>query len=369
LVSWNTIDGALLTAGKRVLVSAQGGADTVADLENGIYFVDQVATVGQPLILKRATDCDIASSTEFHAGTYVFVTSGTTYINTGWDCTTVIVSVDTTPNVWAQFSGAPSYTYDQGLIKIVSSIQVDLDTAASEQGTGAAGGSSGLEFDVNTASGKLRAKVDPAKAIRRFANGLGLKLDGSTLQLDAGGAGTGASVRGVPDLFYVGATQTSQTPGTGVVTATNLNTLTAGTTSNADALHTHSALAAASAPILSSVMDATGGTVAVKDPVYITGTNNIIDEGQAGTDAKARIIGVAQSNPSGSNFNIVFAGKAAGVVTGLSGGGAGVPVYLGTAGWMSTALPGAGNRVIQIGFCLNADDLFVRITDFGKKAA
>lgn len=369
-VTWNTIDGQLLAVNNRVLVSMQGGADSVADLENGIYYVTTLGDgASAKFKMKRATDCDIAGPTEFHAGTYTLVTGGSTYLNTGWDCSTTMVAVDTTPNVWSQFSGAPSYTYDQGLIKIVSSIQVDLNTAADEQGTGAGGGSSGLEFDVNTASGKLRAKVDPAKAIRRYANGLGLKLDGSTLQLDAGGAGTGASVRGVPDLFYVGSTQTSQTPGTGVVTATNLNTLTAGTTSNADALHTHSALAAASAPILSSVMSATGGTVAVKDPVYITGTSNVVDEGRADTDAKSRVIGVAQSNPSGDNYNIVFAGKAAGVVTGLSGAAAGVPVYLGTAGGMSTALPGASNRVILIGYCLDADDLFVRITDYGKKAA
>jgi hypothetical protein len=372
--TYNTIDGYTFAAtgsAQRVLVASENGDETTPAIDNGIYTVTTLGDgAGTSLVLTRATDCDETSSTEFHQGVYVFIISGTVFIDTGWDCVTVDpITVDTTPNAWSQFSGAPTYTYDQGLIKIISSIQVDLDTVASEAGTGAAGGSSGLEFDVNTASGKLRAKVDPTKAIRRFANGLGIKLDGSTAALDVGGAGSGLSVAGVPNLFTVGGTATSQTPGTGQVTAANLNTLTAGSTSNADTLHTHTSLASTSAPILQAVMDATGGSVAIKDPVYITGTNNLVAKALASVDASARVIGISQANPSGSNFMIVYAGKAAGVVSGLSGAGAGVPVYLATTGGLSTALPGASNRVIQVGICLNADDLFVRITDYGKKAA
>jgi hypothetical protein len=373
-VTYNTIDGytfAATGASQRVLVASENGDESTPAIDNGIYTVTTLGDgAGASFTLTRATDCDQTSSTEFHQGVYTFITSGTAFIDTGWDCVTVDpISVDVTANAWSQFAGAPTYTYDQGLIKIVSSIQVELETGASEAGTGAAGGSSGLEFDVNTASGKLRAKVDPAKGIRRFANGLGIKLDGSTAALDVGGAGTGLSVAGVPNLFTVGGTATSQTPGTGQVTATNLNTLTAGAVSNADSLHTHTALASTSAPILQTIMDGTGGSIAVKDPVYITGTNNIIAKAVASVDASARVIGVAQANPSGNNFTVVFAGKAAGVVSGLSGVGAGVPVYLAAAGGLSTTLPGGGNRVIQVGICLNVDDLFVRITDYGKKAA
>jgi len=371
---YNTIDGYTFAAtgvSQRVLVASENGDESTPAIDNGIYTVTTLGDgAGAKFKLTRATDCDQTSSSEFHQGVFVFITSGTTFANMGWDCVTVDpIAVDTTPNAWSQFSGAPSYTYDQGLIKNLSSIQIDLDTAASEAGTGAAGGSSGLEFDVNTASGKLRAKVDPAKGIRRFANGLGIKLDGSTAALDVGGAGSGLSVAGVPNLFTIGGTATSQTPGTGQVTATNLNTLTAGSSSNADTLHTHTAIAATSAPILQAVMDGTGGSIAVKDPVYITGTSNLVAKAQASVDASARVIGIAQANPSGSNFMVVYAGKAAGVVSGLSGAGAGVPVYLATTGGLSTALPGASNRVIQVGICLSADDLFVRIMDYGKKAA
>jgi hypothetical protein len=373
-VTYNTIDGYTFSAtgsAQRVLVASENGDESTPAIDNGIYTVTTLGDgAGAKFKLTRATDCDQTSSTEFHQGIYVFISYGTVFIDTGWDCVTVDpITVDTTPNAWSQLTSAPTYTYDQGLIKIISSIQVDLDTVASEAGTGAVGGSSGLEFDVNTTSGKLRAKVDPAKGIRRYANGLGIKLDGSTAALDVGGAGSGLSVAGVPNLFTIGGTATSQTPGTGQVTAANLNTLTAGAVSNADSLHTHTALASISAPILQAVMDGTGGSIAVKDPVYITGTNNLIAKAQASVDASARVIGVAQANPSGSNFMVVYAGKAAGVVSGLSGAGAGVPVYLATTGGLSTALPGASNRVIQVGICLNADDLFVRILDYGKKSA
>lgn len=373
-ITFNTIDGYTFSAtgvDQRVLVASENGDESTPAIDNGIYTVTTLGDgAGSKFKLTRATDCDQTSPTEFHQGIYVFVTYGTVFIDTGWDCVTVDpIAVDTTPTAWSQLASAPTYTYDQGLVKIVSSIQVDLDTIASEQGTGAAGGSSGLEFDVNTASGKVRAKVDPTKGIRRFANGLGIKLDGSTAALDVGGAGTGLSVAGLPNLFTVGGTATSQTPGTGQVTATNLNTLTAGSSSNADSLHTHTSLASISAPILQSVMDATGGSVAVKDPVYITSTNNLVAKSQASVDASARVIGVAQANPSGSNFMVVYAGKAASVTSGLLGAGAGVPVYLASTGGLSTVLPGAGNRVIQVGICLNADDLFVRVVDYGKKAS
>ena len=33
------------------------------------------------------------------------------------------------------------------------------------------------------------------------------------------------------------------------------------------------------------------------------------------------------------------------------------------------ALPGSGKRVIQVGIAMNSTDLFVRIVDYGKKAA
>ena len=234
--SYNTIDGKLLTIGSRVLVSAEGGADSVADVDNGIY---QVTTLGDDASalfkMTRTTDCDVASSTEFHQGTYAFIVDGTTYENTGWSCITNVVTVDTTANQWTQFSGAPGLTYDQGLKRVISSIQVELDTSADAATSGAAGGSSGLEFDTDTASGKLRVRVSPTGGIDRLSDGIGLDLDGTTLQLDAGGAGTGLSVLGLPSSFEINGVATTGAN----VTAANLDDLSDG--SNADSLHVHTA--------------------------------------------------------------------------------------------------------------------------------
>jgi len=233
--SYNTIDTSYLSVGDRVLVSCEAGYDTVADVDNGLYEVTALGDDGSTALeLTRTTDCDVASSTEFHNGTYVFVTAGTAYENTGWTCVTDVVTVDTTANKWTQFSGAPGLTFDQGLVKVAASVQVELDTAADAATSGAAGGSSGLEFDVDTASGKIRVRVSPTGGIDRLADGIGLDLDGTTLQLDAGGAGSGVSVKGLPSLFEINGNAVSAN-----VTAANVDTLVAGVSSDADALHTH----------------------------------------------------------------------------------------------------------------------------------
>ena len=231
----NTIDGVLLEVNDRVFYSNGGGDDTTPDVDNGIYKVTALGDDGSTKFeLTRTTDCDEASSSEFHYGTYVLVTEGTLGASTGWSCATDVVTVDTTENVWVLFSGAPGWNYDQGLIQNVTSVKVDLDTAADGAGAGEAGGSSGLEFSVDSASGKLRVRVSPTGGIDRLADGIGLDLDGSTVGLDVGGAGTGASVKGVPSTFEINGSAVSAN-----VTHTALGVMTAGVSSDADAYHTH----------------------------------------------------------------------------------------------------------------------------------
>lgn len=368
--SYNTIGGFTLTAvGQRVLVTTEAGIDTTTDVDNGIYEVTTLGAGGAKLKLTRTTDADSGAATELHNGTYTFITGiGGTYENTGWTMVTPDpITVDTTPMKWSQFGGVVTYTFDQGLKKIVSSIQVDLDTACDAQGTGAAGGQSGLEFDVDTASGQLRVKVDPVKGITRNANGIGILLNGTTLEFEGSNPTLGLRVKGLPNLFEIGGTATSQTPGVGQVTATALNTITAGSASNADAYHTHASSPATEAPKIENTMDGTGGTVAVGDPVYITAVNNIIDEADTSPDLNARVIGIARLVPSANAIEVVSAGLCTSVLGG--GGVAGTPYYLADGGGLTTSLPGAGKRVVQVGIAVNANDLFVRIVDYGKKAA
>ena len=372
----NTIGGFVLSAiGQRVLVTHQGGIDTVANLENGIYTVTTLGAAGAKLKLTRATDADTGAAAELHQGTYTYITGvGGTYENTGWTMVTLDpITVDTTPMKWSQFSGAVSYTFDQGLKKIVQSVQIDLDTTAAAQTAGAAGGSSGLELDADTAAGKLRVAVDPVKGITRNANGLGILLKGTTLEFEGTNPTQGLRVLGLPQDFQVDGVATHfNDPGTGSgkgqVTAPNLDTLTAGASSNADALHTHGSSPATEAPKIENTLDGTGGSISVGDPVYYTGTADVIDEADT-TDAKAKVIGVARLVPSAAVIEVVTAGPCSAVLPVSPTPVVGAPYYLKDGGGLTMALPGSGKRVIQVGIAMNSTDLFVRIVDYGKKAA
>jgi len=359
-----SIDGVALALANRVLVKNQAtGAD------NGIYTVTQVGDGGTPYILTRATDAD--TDAEVTAGLFTFVTEGATHADTGWVLVTDDpITVDTTALTFSQFSSTVSYTYDQGLVETGGSIKIDLDTAADAQSAGAAGGSSGLEFDVNTAAGKLRAAVHATGGLERTATGLAAKLlSGGGLQSAAGGLSIliddtpdtldvdvdGLKVVGLPSLFKINNVNVSAN-----VTAANLSTLTGG--GNADALHVH----AKTNRLENSY--AVDEAISVADPVAIATVNDRIYRGRADNDVKARIVGVATSAQAvvGNPADFVSHGVAAGVLVGAV---VGTPYYLQSTGGLGTASPGAGERVIQVGIAKNATDLFVRIVDYGKKAA
>jgi len=381
----NIIDGVTLTAadvtaGTRILVSMEGGNDITSNKENGIYTVTQLGGTGVKLALTRATDADTAASNELHKGTYVFVTSGTLYTNSGWDEVLDLTTIDTDPVKWSQFSGAPGYTYDQGLILAGNSIKVDLDASAAgsqTQGAPTASRISGLEFDSDIATGKLRVAVAPNGGLERYQTtpfGLQIRLNSSpnaTLALD--GSGAGLSVLGVPDLFTIGANATSQTAGTGQVTAANLNLLTAGgvTPPDANALHTHAVGPATKAQKVEISMGCAGGTVGIGDPVYINAANKV-DEANTSPDSKAKVIGVARTNPASNIVPVVVAGVCDGILpaeTPPETVSPGQAYYLADGGGLSRSLPTANRRVIQCGMAWNSTDLFVRIVDYGKKAA
>lgn len=347
-----TVDGVLATTGERILVK-----DQVTGSDDGIYVVTDAGSAGTPFILTRSTDFDQTS--EALSGSFVFVDQGTTNANTGWVLQTDNpITVDTTAQLWTQFSAATSYTFDQGLIKTISSVKVDLDTAAAAQTAGAGGGSSGLEFDANTAAGKLRVAVNATGGIDRSASGLEVLLNGTTLLSGA----SGLSVKGLPLLFEIATVATSAN-----VTAANLGTLTAGPASDASGLHFHPA-APATQSLKVENSEIVVEAIAVSDPVYQSPTSGEVGKGRADTDAKSYITGLAitaQPTP-GSAALVVALGPALGVLTGATPG---TQYYLGATGGLSTSPPGAGKRVISMGFARTATDLWVRITDYGKKAA
>ncbi len=310
-----TVDGVAVNNTDRVLVK-----DQAAPEDNGIYVVTDKGSVGTPFILTRSSDFDDNSgpSPEVTGGAFTFVTEGTANSDTGWVVTTNDpIVIDTDGIAWAQFSSTVAYTFDQGLNLSSGSVKVELDTGADAQGAGAGGGNSGLEFDANTASGKLRAAVNPTGGLQRTASGLGVLLNGTSITSGA----SGLSVASAPAAARLQETLT------------------------ADA-----AIAVADAVSISA---ATAGR-------HVTARGD--------TDAKSRVTHVATSAAAsaGTTFTGVSHGVAAATLTGATQN---TPYYLQATGGIGTSLPGAGNRVVQVGIALTATDLFVRIIDYGKKAA
>ena len=117
-----TLDGVTLSTGNRILVKNQSTASA-----NGIYIV---ASNGAPT---RATDYDAAG--EVSAGDFIFVKGGTVNANTGWIQTADVTTVGTDSLTFTQFSGAGTYTANNGLtlsgtaFSINTAITADLTTA------------------------------------------------------------------------------------------------------------------------------------------------------------------------------------------------------------------------------------------------
>jgi hypothetical protein len=129
------IDGVTLATGNRILIKNQTDATA-----NGIYVV---AASGAPA---RSTDMD--NGTEFPSA-YVFVEQGTVNADTGWVCTNnAPVTLGSTNITWTQFSGAGTYTANNGVV-----LNGSVFSFAPESGKGLETGSSGAKVKLATTSG------------------------------------------------------------------------------------------------------------------------------------------------------------------------------------------------------------------------
>lgn len=171
--------------------------------------------------------------------------------------------------------------------------------------------------------------------------GISQPTSADTLSLEAGvildlTAGTAK----LPLQFFIGAVQV-----TANVTGTNLNTLTAGPASNADALHTHAAGQAGSLVLPGQTLWA---TPAVGEVGYISG-NNTWAKAQANAVGTARARGVYM----GTANTLTVAGKASGLLqAGLNAGippAAGQQLYVSptTAGQLTNIAPQTSGQVEQ----------------------
>lgn len=92
-----SVDGTTVVVGDRVLVKNE-----VTTANNGIYVVTTVGAVATLFVLTRATDYNQTS--EIQAGDAVFITAGSTLLDTAWVMTTTgTITVGTTAIVFTQF--------------------------------------------------------------------------------------------------------------------------------------------------------------------------------------------------------------------------------------------------------------------------
>ena len=124
-ITGTQLDGVTLAAtsgvGRRVLLK-----DQTTTSQNGIYYVvSQIA--GTSFTLARALDMDTWSEVP---GSYVWVEEGTVNADTGWVCTSDLLTggvlrvIGTDAMVWTQFSGAGTITAGAGLTKTGNTLDV-----------------------------------------------------------------------------------------------------------------------------------------------------------------------------------------------------------------------------------------------------
>ena len=129
------VDGVTLATNDRILIKNQTDATA-----NGIYTVN---ASGAPT---RSADMNVGS--EFPSA-YVFVEQGTVNADTGWVCTNnAPVTLGSTNITWTQFSGAGTYTANNGVV-----LNGSVFSFAPESGKGLQTGASGAAIKLATTSG------------------------------------------------------------------------------------------------------------------------------------------------------------------------------------------------------------------------
>jgi len=139
-----SIDGVTPSVADRILVKNEVSGNAPY---NGIYVVTTVGDESTAYVLTRSADAN--TSAEVTSGMFVFIEEGTTNDNTGWVLTTNNpITLNTTALVFAQFSGAGTYSASNGVLLTGSNF-----TFAPRSGYGLQTGSSGAEIKLATTSG------------------------------------------------------------------------------------------------------------------------------------------------------------------------------------------------------------------------
>jgi hypothetical protein len=261
---------------------------------------------------------------------------------------------------WVQFSGTGQINAGAGLTKTGNTLDVGkgdgIAVGANDIAIDLASSNPGLQLTGSSPNKKLSVLTDGAHGVIVGATGVELEIDATpgTLKVDADGLG----VTGLPSLFTINDSAVSAN-----VTATNLGTLTAGSSSNADSLHTH----AVSEAQRVEATHLNNATVTAGRAVRWSGTDSEVIHADNGAATTCRAIGVARTgglvNPGTSE--VVKIGVCTGV---LSGAAVNTPYFLGTAGALVllASVPAPG-QIVRMGYAVNGTDLDVAIQDYGKK--
>ena len=210
-----TIDGILMTVGKRVLIYNQTNA-----AENGVYEVTVVGTGATNWVLTRTTDADSydpVSPNALGQGDAFFVTSGNTGAGETYVCNTVgTITFGTTPISFTQISSSQIYSAGTGLT--LSGTQFSITPVGTASTYGSA---SSVPVLTTNASGQVSSVTNTAIAIAAS------QVTSGTLAVARGG--TNLSSYAVGDIVYASGTGTLA----GLADAATGNVLLSGGTNTA----------------------------------------------------------------------------------------------------------------------------------------
>ena len=121
--TFSALDGVSLSSDMRILVKNQSNAVT-----NGIYVYSNSTA------FTRSSDADL--SADLSGGDFIFVQSGSTQADSGWVMTSDQPVMGVGNIIWAQFSGAGSYTAGSGLTLTGSTFSVNVDNVTTAISSG-----------------------------------------------------------------------------------------------------------------------------------------------------------------------------------------------------------------------------------------
>ncbi len=133
--AFNTLDGATVTVGQRVLIKNQ-----TSSYENGAYTLTDAGSAGvSPWVLTRATDFDVVGAGEVANNAYFYVQAGTTNAGSSWVLNQLAaITIGTTALPFDLFASSLVYTGGTNIDVTGQVISLTGTVAATNGGTGTA---------------------------------------------------------------------------------------------------------------------------------------------------------------------------------------------------------------------------------------